>query len=589
MKHIFKTFISGVLAVSLCINSAAFAYAADSIEALTGTDNYKAMIKAGVIASDTDLKAVAQGENAQIASVDTLGEDMLIITLDCYMPDFDLNDIKLEAYNSDWYSLKPKVQNRISISDSVISVNSDGCTVIICKINEKIVGSRLENDYGEKTVADPDAEITKADNFLSWQMDHGGWDKGVDKQAARPWDGSEAKNIGSGWTSVDGGEPLGTIDNDATYTQMRQIALAYRLTGDKKYKESVEKGLEFIFKLQYPSGGLAQVYPRRGTYSDYVTYNDDAMANTLIMLEDIEEGNYPFDTDIISESYMQKVSECIDKAVDYTVKAQIVSNGVKTAWCAQHDPVTYEPRIGRAYELATISGSESIGILKFLMHRRQQTPEIKEAIDSAIAWFDKVKLENTGYNNKAADGIYFYPQDGNTLWYRFYEIGTELPIFCDRDGIPKHNLGEIGQERREGYAWAGSWPDKLLKTYAQYGYYPNRIQAKVQNTHSKDINGKTLLKNSVTIANDVNLAEILDYSTEPVFMLGDVDGDKKITAFDSAIVLQKTLNSTYTMPIEEKGIEPVAVADVDGDKKITASDSAVILQKALNNSFNMEN
>jgi PelA/Pel-15E family pectate lyase len=49
------------------------------------------------------------------------------------------------------------------------------------------------------------------------------------------------------------------------------------------------------------------------------------------------------------------------------------------------------------------------------------------------------------------------------MWARFYEIGTNQPIFCDRDGIPKHNLAEIGYERRNGYNWLDYWPQKLLE------------------------------------------------------------------------------------------------------------------------------
>ena len=49
------------------------------------------------------------------------------------------------------------------------------------------------------------------------------------------------------------------------------------------------------------------------------------------------------------------------------------------------------------------------------------------------------------------------------MWARFYEIGTNRPIFSDRDGIPKRELSEIGYERRNGYAWLGYWPQRLLE------------------------------------------------------------------------------------------------------------------------------
>ena len=42
----------------------------------------------------------------------------------------------------------------------------------------------------------------------------------------------------------------------------------------------------------------------------------------------------------------------------------------------------------------------------------------------------------------------------------FYEIGTNRPIFSDRDGVPKRELADIGYERRNGYAWYGNWPQQ---------------------------------------------------------------------------------------------------------------------------------
>jgi|GEM_PF-3278626 len=72
-------------------------------------------------------------------------------------------------------------------------------------------------------------------------------------------------------------------------------------------------------------------------------------------------GDVPDDADYLSAKKM------FDDDIDYIIKSHITSNGVKTGWCAQHDPVTYEPAKGREYEPVSISGSESIGIIKILL------------------------------------------------------------------------------------------------------------------------------------------------------------------------------------------------------------------------------
>lgn len=41
-------------------------------------------------------------------------------------------------------------------------------------------------------------------------------------------------------------------------------------------------------------------------------------------------------------------------------------------------------------------------------------------------------------------------------------------FFCDRDGVPKYTLKEIGSERRNGYAWYGNWGDSLAAAYVMW-------------------------------------------------------------------------------------------------------------------------
>ena len=93
---------------------------------------------------------------------------------------------------------------------------------------------------------------------------------------------------------------------------------------------------------------------------------------------------------------------------------------------------------------------------------------------------------------KGSNGNYFIEKSGARTWYRFYEIDTNLPIFCDRDGIMKHDILEIGDELRHGYSWAGSWPKNILNAYEKYGYVTGTITATVVGNDSATSDGKTL-------------------------------------------------------------------------------------------------
>lgn len=49
------------------------------------------------------------------------------------------------------------------------------------------------------------------------------------------------------------------------------------------------------------------------------------------------------------------------------------------------------------------------------------------------------------------------------IWARFYEIGTNRPFFCGREGIKKYSLADIEHERRVGYSWYTNAPAYLLE------------------------------------------------------------------------------------------------------------------------------
>ncbi len=464
---------------------------------MTIANALSALQAAGVISATPDAVTatpVISGANVEIEKVESYADTFVIVTLNARLDTADAGDIQLKKYSDDWYALKASNSN-MTIKESLVMINDAGQTVIIYNVADKMDGTMAVTDTSSQKFSDLAAAITLADNYLSWQMEHGGWDKGVEEQAAAPATAADSKNKFSGWSAQNGGE-LGTIDNDATYTQMRHIAAVYRETGDAKYKESVLKGLDFILKLQYESGGFAQVYPKRGNYSDNVTFNDNAMINVLIMLEDMRDRKYPFDSDILSDGDIATIDAAITKAIDYILKAQIETNGRLTAWCAQHDPVTYEPVGARAYELPSISGSESVSVIKFLMNQ-EQTPEIQNAVECAIQWFKDSEIKGIKYDKKDSNGVYFIEDSNSSIWYRFYDIENNLPIFCDRDGIKKHNITEIGEERRTGYSWAGTYPKKLLEMYDSHGYYKGKIEAVVVSTKSTTADGKTLAKGSV--------------------------------------------------------------------------------------------
>ncbi len=301
-----------------------------------------------------------------------------------------------------------------------------------------------------------DEARTIAANILSWQSDLGGWPKNVDTTAEGYKGSDRAKDL----------KP--TFDNGATTDELRFLAHMLKATKEAKYKDAFLKGYEHILVGQYPTGGWPQFYPPSKQYHRHITFNDNAMARLMEFLrETYTSPLYAF----IDEPQKVRARKAFDDGVQCILKCQIRVDGKLTAWCAQHDEKDYSPRIGRAYELATISGSESVAIVRLLMSLEKPTPEVVAAVDGAVAWFNaaalkgiKVVVVEDKNAPKGQDKRVVEDPAAPLMWARFYEISTNRPIFCDRDGVAKHKLSDIGYERRNGYAWLGTWPQSLLET-----------------------------------------------------------------------------------------------------------------------------
>jgi len=178
----------------------------------------------------------------------------------------------------------------------------------------------------------------------------------------------------------------------------------------------------------------------------------------------------------VSKARRTLARNAFDNGIHCILKCQITLNGKLTAWCAQHDEKDFRPQSARSYELVSLSGSESVGITRLLMSIDSPPPEIIRAIESAVAWFKSVKLTgirlvrlNDPQKPKGYDKIVVTEKVASPLWARFYAIEAQQPMFVDRDGIPKHHLADIGYERRNGYAWYGTWPQRLIeKEYVEW-------------------------------------------------------------------------------------------------------------------------
>ncbi len=299
--------------------------------------------------------------------------------------------------------------------------------------------------------------VRLAESLLLYQFPNGGWDKNIEMSVA-PSAKEMEKIKHEGHT---------TINNSATYTQMNYLAQVFTATSEPRFKEAFQKGLGYLLTAQYANGGWPQFYPLRKGYYTHITYNDDAMVGVLDTLRSIAErkAEYAF----VSEQDRKRADAAVEKGIECILKTQVLMNGKLAVWCAQHDEVTLAPTKARSYELPSLSGSESVGIVEFLMGIAKPSAEVKASIEAAVQWFEASKIKGIRLERKPIpdspkgyDQVVVEDAGAPPLWARFYDLQTNKPMFCGRDGVVKDTIAGIEYERRNGYRWYVDRPAKLL-------------------------------------------------------------------------------------------------------------------------------
>src|SRR3569833_3073020 len=96
--------------------------------------------------------------------------------------------------------------------------------------------------------------------------------------------------------------------------------------------------------------------------------------------------------------------------------------------------------------------------------------EVMDAVRSAVAWFDRSRISGIriaavrapslthGFDKRVVPA-----PDAGPLWARYYEIGSNRPIFGGRDTRILYSLAEVEPERRAGYRWYTDRPRRLLE------------------------------------------------------------------------------------------------------------------------------
>lgn len=319
----------------------------------------------------------------------------------------------------------------------------------------------------------PDQVASIADNILRYQRIDGGWIENQDP--ARILDDAEKARF-----DAEARKSGGSFDNRNIYTQVDYLATAYAITGDVRYRNGSLKGLQFTLAQQIPScGGWPHTVPATQSYHPHITIADDVTVGVLGTLRKVlsDERRYAF----VDAALRTRVRSAVDAGDACLLRLQIRQRDALAGWAGQYDAQTLAPAQGRKFELPSITGQETVGVVRYLMSIPDPSPDVVKAVDGAVAWLRHVEItgwrietfeaptEQFQYHSSTKDRRLVADPTASALWARFYDVKDNSAILATRDSRRVARYEDIPRERRTGYEWYGGWPKRLLsKEYPQW-------------------------------------------------------------------------------------------------------------------------
>ncbi|PAW62222.1 MAG: hypothetical protein B9S34_15745 [Opitutia bacterium Tous-C1TDCM] len=301
-----------------------------------------------------------------------------------------------------------------------------------------------------------EAARAAADALATGQLESGGWDYLVDFDPAKSVAWYRRSDIGR----VPAAEAAkrrnaSTCDDDNSQSALRFLtAVVTAAPGDtprdRRRRETLDYGLAKLVAAQRPNGGWPQRwtgqpataaeypvqparfpkdYPRehaKENYYGHYTLNDNTQRDCVqTLLEAAKALGRP---DLRAAAL---------QGGDFLVQAQLPEP--QPAWAQQYN-ARMEPAWARAFEPPSVCTNESAGAMRLLVDLYLESGDAKylEGLPRAIAWFRRSEI---------APGI----------WARMYELGTNTPVYGDRDGKIKYRVEDLSPERQTGYSWKGAY------------------------------------------------------------------------------------------------------------------------------------
>lgn len=222
-----------------------------------------------------------------------------------------------------------------------------------------------------------------------------------------------------------------------------QSAVSFLIALDQEADDSLlsaatKRAVEMIITTQLDNGGWPHLYPKRGNYHDYATFNDGGINDCIrVMIE-----AYQFYGD------GQAIKKSLRKAARFMMISQLPPP--QPGWAQQYNEFL-QPAWARTFEPPSVCPAVTIKNINTLidLYLALGDETLLEPIPDALRWLRDVRMENG-------------------KWARFVELGTNKALYYDRPRIRVESVEELHPERRTGYAYETNLESVLEASSKRY-------------------------------------------------------------------------------------------------------------------------
>lgn len=239
--------------------------------------------------------------------------------------------------------------------------------------------------------------------LIDGQNKHGGWDHTID-----------FAHLGNETVSFD--------DNQSQSAVSFLLALN-QVVKDERLAAATQRALDMMLKTQLENGGWPHLYPARGNYHDYATFNDSGINDCVRVM--------------IEAHQLNPQDQAIERSLRRVARFLMISQNPppQPGWAQQYNEFL-QPAWARTFEPASLCPAVTIKNIGTLidLYLALGDATLLEPIPDALRWLNAIRLTNG-------------------KWARFVELGTNQALYYDRGRVRVNSVAELHPERSTGYGY----------------------------------------------------------------------------------------------------------------------------------------